>query len=1286
MTTPTPPLYVDRFDLSTLLTTLTAKGGLSALTKASGHRFWSSTPRVMTDGTRDIVEIRYAGPRLVNYLSFKTARFPHIVAAEYLGTDVAGNAGVWQPFTVGGASAIGTVTDSVPSVVSGQINPGTGHPQHTAAPGHWVPVNWNVNAVECTRVRLVLARTQGVGPTDLSGRAIAYSLGIRDWQTGYRINSPNDIPRTGIIETDEATFGSSMDLLGSRVVFSTKRDSAQNMLTATTGKFWRSEPQPVSYAVVSTYADTRDANGDGTLIDRFWLDPLTVGPHLNLYYSNDDPSGAFEPSSEHIPYGALTQVGAGVTSTSERLIFHAGTETVAAVTVNNDAVMLDSTKPWWVAMQINPQWASDDTNDRTIMEFGSGVLAVTGSTLTLVTDNGEVYTIPLPPYPTNADVKVFLAYIPDDEGVGKGYHVYWKVGDAEPTHLIGDIFRPIQRVASLTFGGSLAEFSMSAMIVKQDVLTDAEIDAFDSDPSGYVLGPTDRSAWPGTAGNAVLRFHPSGITPEAPTGLVGGSGDFYGGLTWTPIGRDLTLKQGYIYLPPTKARFWKFEITNLVPEHYEVFVPIRREVKMFRSATVEQWHRLTAASSSRDAKYGNGITTMLSLARQNRTTTSVGLLGLLGTDSTQSYSPTEVLYVRDPGAAQQVATKGWVWRFQPWHIGTRAPRFVNVEKHTYEKVVMDHQTKVGFFAGIKSLRAFRLDYLAEDDTEQYLEHFHDAVHVAEATGVYWPDGSVVSAAYSAEVVSETFQSVSTLIGLQFAAAQTDPQQVLEDEFVHDATKWMIYGDASGQIGPTGAEIVRGYYHRTYGQIETEPEWRTYGAMEGHLYSEIEGGLVSGLVGGGIESEEYMPSAAGRVYAAIRVSAADTLTMPIQVQIVDKATGTVLAEAEEPVLAGETTTVWVGYTPGTVGAPLTWGDMEAFGTYGDLEGTTYLSHEARAITGPVFVRALQIGPSDDTFRFRRISLYDDPITWEFSNDGGTTWYDGSSIRNNINGVVTFPDPGKELRWRLRMRRPGSAVSALHIRPWYYGHTAPVTSQIGLLNHGPNMHVADHYPTIEEDPMWRLWNRPIPRSFDNPPPVIEGPLVDIPEPIIVPVVPESVQIVAEVSENYPTGDSATAYVNFLGNRTDQFNRTDNPTSLSGTGALPWVYWGPGTAEVINNEATFTGLDGVNPTGAVTDLGSPDTDVGLTFTDVNAEVGMIFRGDTVGQNYWVATRTQLRVYIAGVPTTVASYSTAPAGARYAVALNGNSIILTRNGVEIANITDARLNNQTYGGLWRV
>jgi hypothetical protein len=165
----------------------------------------------------------------------------------------------------------------------------------------------------------------------------------------------------------------------------------------------------------------------------------------------------------------------------------------------------------------------------------------------------------------------------------------------------------------------------------------------------------------------------------------------------------------------------------------------------------------------------------------------------------------------------------------------------------------------------------------------------------------------------------------------------------------------------------------------------------------------------------------------------------------------------------------------------------WGDVDQNNTltWGDL-----VTSQAQN-TDPIQVRVVQKAASGDTWYMDTLSLFSDPIVWEFSNDGGLHWSTALDIRNNPNGVLLFPPPApgasnpnppqNKLAWRVTSYGPNAWVSHLVIRPWYQGLTRGIPPRTAASQQGPNVNPYDHYPPIEQDPRFQVWDRPIPRSW-------------------------------------------------------------------------------------------------------------------------------------------------------------------------------------------------------------
>jgi hypothetical protein len=152
----------------------------------------------------------------------------------------------------------------------------------------------------------------------------------------------------------------------------------------------------------------------------------------------------------------------------------------------------------------------------------------------------------------------------------------------------------------------------------------------------------------------------------------------------------------------------------------------------------------------------------------------------------------------------------------------------------------------------------------------------------------------------------------------------------------------------------------------------------------------------------------------------------------------------------------------------------------------------LTKTGSVITRPRLRAQLQQhGQTADTWEVDTLSLFVDPIMWYFSNDGGTTFFPALDIRNNPNGVLTFPitqnamvlnqKQGTALVWKVVSFAPECTVSSLVIRPWYGSLLSGVTHYVGILNGDPNVMPYDHYPDIRQDARFQTWNSPVPESW-------------------------------------------------------------------------------------------------------------------------------------------------------------------------------------------------------------
>lgn len=245
--------------------------------------------------------------------------------------------------------------------------------------------------------------------------------------------------------------------------------------------------------------------------------------------------------------------------------------------------------------------------------------------------------------------------------------------------------------------------------------------------------------------------------------------------------------------------------------------------------------------------------------------------------------------------------------------------------------------------------------------------------------------------------------------------------------------------------------------------------------------------------GGVQSRQFIvPSEASRLYVAARVYSPVDLTEPLVIQLVSES-GTVLVEKEAQVSGGQVAEWYVGYSLRDLMLAevnsTTWGEVEQqYSSYGEMEGYVWqnLGADPFRFGERVTARLIQRGETNDVWFIDSLSLFDDPILWEFSRDGGENFYPALDIRNNPTGVLVFPDdgPGAEksmLRWRVTGYAPGIHISSLSLRPWYEDIGGGASSREGLQGAGPNLVPVDHYPPITTDARYKAWAEPIPEDW-------------------------------------------------------------------------------------------------------------------------------------------------------------------------------------------------------------
>lgn len=627
-------------------------------------------------------------------------------------------------------------------------------------------------------------------------------------------------------------------------------------------------------------------------------------------------------------------------------------------------------------------------------------------------------------------------------------------------------------------GGKVSAVYLSVKLLDNDDYLWDPRTYFLTDPRSYTEVPYVMSSEKHSRFNTILRFDTNWINDTNPTGFFGGPGAAYSDMTWVPIPQSYTMQRGYIKFPAVKAKWWNLEISALRPEPNDKFVPVNRLVRTF-PAPVTPKRQITSATS-RDNSLDVGMNTQTALAPAVGFTDAPLYTGTGG--SVNGLLNTEVYVAQDYQVQEDLSTLGNDWSYRPFHPDRTRYRFDTVGPHKYQMVHVKQTSGVSFFAGLRQLSFHRTAPVIPHNPIVIEDNFIDDSGINMSMNEWMLDNEALIASdlmgqNSISCSSLPYITQNNIKAIQFAAQQSESLTLMQHNM------WTGFGDARviGEVlDPSGdmvTEVSRdrtvGYwadvtlnFGSTYGEIEHlgDPT-RTDGVLA--TYSALGSGTpVTSYVGGATSEDCSVPNA-GRLFTAVRVSAPNGLTSPIFLQVIDSLTGDVYGEVEANPGSGGVKQWYVALDLDQIAQP---------GAGLTLTGST-IQHIA--------VKLIQKQPSGDTFRIHSAYMFWDPIVWEFSVDGGATWFKWSTEINDPNGVLVFPgnlSGYNTFMWRVSTYSTGVSISNLAIRPWYYGQHGRVPQSVPLPQ-GPNLIPSDRIPPIEQDPRWAVSTNPIPSWWWN-----------------------------------------------------------------------------------------------------------------------------------------------------------------------------------------------------------
>jgi hypothetical protein len=1086
---------------------------------ASEERFWSTTSREQSSTVKEVFEITLATEQNINYLDFLLAHFPQTCYAQWWDE----NSGEWKNFTTVGnrtRNVSVSIFNSIPKIISPSLKPYVVHPQHYGA-GHWQNFYIKTSPVKTSKVRLVLSRSSGQGPTEPFGKELPYSLGVKDFDCGYLIDTKDDIPRLNAkpeAPSETLGFDVSEDILGSSIEFAVRTQRASDLLL---DKTWRCDPQPVFNSVVPLYLDVRNNENEAQLIDRFFIDPLYTGPRVNIYYSDEEPTANFKASDSPIGYPFVQQIDSGfpVTTTSDGLILSGK----SGLDVLSKRIQLVHEQPFSLAFSIQnlfdhdwpglPAALTTQPDGRVLKYIDIGILQIyifvdpvlgTYSGIYFVSGDGQaIINVPFIKYET-----LNITVVGDGTNITVGVNgefVELTTSNSGANH---------QLVLGSRASFETDMWRLNQLILKQSAMSINDIESFYASPSNYVQKSTFVQDDNGSTDNALLRIHPDfqsdGENSVSEFGMLGGLSNRLNTLTWKSVNRDFSLRRGIIEFNPVMAKYFKFEFTDLVPEVYETVSKPTKVVKTIpvRNPTLPGPLRIFTLETSAH-KGGAGVSIINSVSQGKIYGDSFRTEYIRQNSGPNSpYTRNEVLYSSNFDIAEKLRNVFGYFNFVPWQGTSKINRWPTDTVHEYVEQEIPFQQRIAYFVGLRALKVYKVDYLASDNTERYQETF-DTEEFFNKGGWDWHNGFIstndVVVGDGAVAESYILNSDLNVTGLQFATTQSQAIQVMDDpDFAGGYTNWVAIGDATVDVSDkinsiAGQTLVvnrQSASTNTWDYLDT-----TYPTWDDLLNSDPtpfhptwqELSLDPDLTDmGGIASIDLVDFEDGdRIYAAARIYSENALTEPVALEIffqdpdAEPGNGDTLASAIVQPGRNQFSEWFVSYVAGTAQAPPktwdeiiieystpSWNTMQAVGTWNDIDGN---------FRGPLGVRIVQNVFAQDVFYVDNVSIYVDPIKWEFSNDGGENYYEVAGIRNKDTGAFVFPVPGNKLRWRVSSKKQGATVTGLVVRPFYDIYPLGVPYRESIQFSGPADSPIDQYMPISEDPWFKLWDKPIPENW-------------------------------------------------------------------------------------------------------------------------------------------------------------------------------------------------------------
>ena len=228
---------------------------------STSKTFWASQENYIYDQngngknrTTESITLNLQTTTPVNMIEFEIGKKPVDIQLNYLDSDNT----TWLPVNL---------NRNVENVTSVYYNNSTIY--------QWQPSVITFDTVMTTGLQLVFTRRTDIFPFD-NPTGFPWSVEIRNFKAALMIGQQSDF----------VSFPG-VDVFGNGYYTQLQVYGAQNILNGGTS-FWQSQSNPSQFAVESLYFDVTSLQGSAQTIDQIYIDPLTIGNLMHVYYTNDN--------------------------------------------------------------------------------------------------------------------------------------------------------------------------------------------------------------------------------------------------------------------------------------------------------------------------------------------------------------------------------------------------------------------------------------------------------------------------------------------------------------------------------------------------------------------------------------------------------------------------------------------------------------------------------------------------------------------------------------------------------------------------------------------------------------------------------------------------------------------------------------------------------------------------------------------------------------------------------------------------------------------------------------